>query len=159
MAETGDRGREAVRGALGAIAGALGIEIPNATEYVWLKLFGNAEPERLKDAVCLVLDKWQYGKVPPPSLVREALTKLETREAHDAVRSIVCHDCDGDGLGLVSAQQFRHGEMVEVIVPCPCAIGQSKQVWLNQERRRGRADNRYSASAPTRPEEDERVPF
>lgn len=111
-----------------------------------MRLFEDVDPDELRDAVLLVLDTWKYSRVPPPALIREALEKLREREANDAARAIECRGCNT--LGLARTTMQHNGGTVEVMVPCGCALGKGKAIWLNQERRKGRADNQHSFRVP-----------
>lgn len=116
-----------------------------------MRLFEDVDADELRDAVLLVLDTWKYNRVPPPALVREALEKLRGRAASDAASAIECRDCNG--IGLVRAVSRHYGESIPVMVPCGCALGKSKAIWLNQERRKGFADNKHSYRPPATGEE------
>lgn len=113
------------------------VSVGEATEEVWYGVLPRDVTDReLSQAVIWYLRDAKKREWPTPAHVLAYVKKYRNWQQNNTVSEAECRECGG--LGLVLSHDYR-GRGVQCMQTCRCPFGRSKAVFLEDERKAGRA--------------------
>ncbi len=159
---------EAVSNAIGYLRGALGRStLPQReTEKAWNDAFGDVSDSNLEQAVKWYAKDTTEKSWPLPVDILAEVRKVESWRFGQALEQGECRACGGLGLVRSVYAERSYWAGATCMRPCSCAYGKSKALWLESERKAGRActsdrpERTPAQEEPTMQEEpQEEIPF